>query len=135
MFLVDESVDPHDDMRHLDLAVTEQNIDVLAATFAAQHARTLPRKSNAGGKKYTNICYSTLPISLDVSKTGKQSNSDYWNETYDHGDSTVECVETVSVTTSNMLTEYEIDALFKAQSKEQPLKSVKRCKKKSETAV
>ena len=108
-----------EDMRHLDLAVTAQNIEALASTYAdypMQPAATLPRKSCQGKRKWS--LYSTLPA------TRKQSNSlsvglgcgpsafGYCNDMYERGDSPYD--ETVSITTSKMLTEEEIDILYKA---------------------
>jgi len=139
--------DQNKDMRHLDLAVTEQNIDDLASTyayFAAYQTFTFPR-NNVKSRRNTIFSWnSTLPASLKQSKKTQNYKSrrhhslDYWNSTFQR-DSSNFCAETVSITTSNMLTEHEIDALYKAQAQaNNPVLMQKNPvpnRKKSETTV
>ena len=142
-FTVEKPTDSeqHEDMRHLDLAVTEQNIDDLANTYAnwtAQQASTFPRNDFRNRKHSILSWHSYLQAPSKRSKNPEKFNErrhhslDYWNCSFER-DSPDKCAETVSITTSNMLTEQEIDALYKkahARFKKPKLK-----RKKSETTV
>ena len=139
--------DQNEDMRHLDLAVTEQNIEALANTyayFAAYESSTFPRKDIRSRQNSLFNWHSTLPVSLKQSKkthnypNRRHHSLDFWNSSFE-GDSPNLAAETVSITTSNMLTEHEIDSLYKAQTlTRNPVLTQKNStvrRKKSETTV
>ena len=126
-------------MRHLDLAVTEQNLDDLVnvyAQYSTDQVSTFPRNDARKREKHSFDWYSTLPASSKhcknhLSYNRRHHSVDYWNYGFDR-DYRDHCTETVSITTSNMLTEHEIDHLFK---KHTSTKNPVLMRKKSETTV